>query len=1056
MKPSLLKVIVASALISFSSFGAATFTNEVMTATSITNLINSMIAASTNFTGGGGIIYLDGFLLVDSSYGDDETAFRSRLDLPFATPGAAISNAVSGDTIVIRPGTYDIETLYYESDIGEIAPQLYLHNLTNVTVLGHGAELVANEYGNMLTIEGCERITIEGLTFRGSTNNIGTRNIAAAINHRGTNYHTTVMGCSFIDIPDQAISHCWPQYNRPSYYWTIQNNWFHNIGQTNHPGVVGGTGTLPDGAMVSGRPRRLIFTGNRSTGLNAYGVEFDGGGYDQPGNDSEIRRSVVANNVLEGIYWQGIVLQGYGTSPVTDIAISGNTISYHDTIIRPGNGGLFRMSGVYNVVIANNTLWGPLAADGAGAILILLDNSLGDGNHPVTRGLAILNNNLRGGSHGIVISQTPGVAELVSGVRIANNIFRAQGASHISVSGRNVHITENTFLGCGVSDPIYSQAVRMWDFTNAPATGFVFRNNILADETLPNALTTRFLRGFSNLTPRTPLDVRDNRIIRMSLTDSMPYEFSSDTPMAGDTSTLTDAAAIATPAAEGSVFRVTLGGNRTLSNPTNPYDGQRVSWEIIQDGTGSRTITLGDKFVEGLFDVTLSTTAGATDILEAIYSETADKWYVVGFTGNVGTGDGDTNAWLADTRARTANLNMGGNSVTNIGAMAVSNLYASTLTLNGQSDGSNFTNIFGVTATNNPAAGDVLVASGSGNAEWSAAGTGYQSEFGFGLTGTTNVALYSLAVNTNQISVVPGDETDWVGPTNTIGVSLPHAALKYYITNDVEITGITGTIANKRAGAQIIVRNESDSDWVIRWPTNWFRYANLKTEAAITISTNQTAIIDITSGWTTNIIGYVSQQISENIEIATILIDEDMEGSGTPTGWYHSASNIDWDDSTTILAGSESLYIGPSGSATNFLVDSHLNLHVYALVLITNYPSATFPLISLRDASNVTHASLSVTSSGKVITYSGGANSTQTSTAIALNTTNHVWVTFISGGTCYATFSTDGSKPTTGGTYTSATGSEADVEYIALRSSSVTAWFADNLKVSTQPIGAVE
>jgi hypothetical protein len=97
---------------------------------------------------------------------------------------------------------------------------------------------------------------------------------------------------------------------------------------------------------------------------------------------------------------------------------------------------------------------------------------------------------------------------------------------------------------------------------------------------------------------------------------------------------LTDAATIATNAALGNHFRVTLGGNRTLGNPTNPTDGQRVIWELIQDGTGSRTITLDTAFALGttISAVTLTTTASKRDFLGAIYNATAAKWYVIAFT----------------------------------------------------------------------------------------------------------------------------------------------------------------------------------------------------------------------------------------------------------------------------------------------------------------------------------------------------------------------------------------------------------------------------------------
>lgn len=97
--------------------------------------------------------------------------------------------------------------------------------------------------------------------------------------------------------------------------------------------------------------------------------------------------------------------------------------------------------------------------------------------------------------------------------------------------------------------------------------------------------------------------------------------------------TLTDTATIATDASLGTHFRVTLGGNRTLGNPTNPTDGQRAIWELIQDATGSRTITLGSAFALGtdLTAVTLTTTASKRDFLGAVYNSTAAKWFVIAF-----------------------------------------------------------------------------------------------------------------------------------------------------------------------------------------------------------------------------------------------------------------------------------------------------------------------------------------------------------------------------------------------------------------------------------------
>jgi len=96
---------------------------------------------------------------------------------------------------------------------------------------------------------------------------------------------------------------------------------------------------------------------------------------------------------------------------------------------------------------------------------------------------------------------------------------------------------------------------------------------------------------------------------------------------------LSDAATIATDASLGNNFRVTLGGDRTLGNPTNALDGQILTWEIIQDGSGSRTLALDTKFALGtdIISTTLTTTASKRDFLTAIYNSGADKFYIRGF-----------------------------------------------------------------------------------------------------------------------------------------------------------------------------------------------------------------------------------------------------------------------------------------------------------------------------------------------------------------------------------------------------------------------------------------
>lgn len=80
--------------------------------------------------------------------------------------------------------------------------------------------------------------------------------------------------------------------------------------------------------------------------------------------------------------------------------------------------------------------------------------------------------------------------------------------------------------------------------------------------------------------------------------------------------TLTDAATISWNMQSGFDFIVTLGGNRTMGAPTNTKVGQKGRLIVVQDGTGSRTITWNSVFkFSNSTAPTLSTTASAQDWL---------------------------------------------------------------------------------------------------------------------------------------------------------------------------------------------------------------------------------------------------------------------------------------------------------------------------------------------------------------------------------------------------------------------------------------------------------
>lgn len=166
-------------------------------------------------------------------------------------------------------------------------------------------------------------------------------------------------------------------------------------------------------------------------------------------------------------------------------------------------------------------------------------------------------------------------------------------------------------------------------------------------DTKISALSTKATPTASDIIPI--VDVSDNSNKKIT-TGSLPVSTFTQTALNAKVSTtgsetisggktfvpsaLTDAATIATDAALANHFTVTLGGNRTLGNPTNPTAGQRVIWQIRQDGTGSRTLAFGTAFRFGTLipTITLTTVINKTDYIAAIYNGTDSKWDIVAFS----------------------------------------------------------------------------------------------------------------------------------------------------------------------------------------------------------------------------------------------------------------------------------------------------------------------------------------------------------------------------------------------------------------------------------------
>lgn len=173
--------------------------------------------------------------------------------------------------------------------------------------------------------------------------------------------------------------------------------------------------------------------------------------------------------------------------------------------------------------------------------------------------------------------------------------------------------------------------------TNGNAAGTLLLDITEAQSTLtPNIYLMKLEITYPDSTVRTWIngswilngDLYDGGGSSTSVTVSLnatgtPVTLTINHPGAADVvqQTLTDGATINWDVSIGDYAKVTLGGNRTVANPTNTINGRFYVLEVIQDGTGSRTLSWGSNFVwSGGTAPTLTSTINKRDFIGFICS----------------------------------------------------------------------------------------------------------------------------------------------------------------------------------------------------------------------------------------------------------------------------------------------------------------------------------------------------------------------------------------------------------------------------------------------------
>jgi hypothetical protein len=93
---------------------------------------------------------------------------------------------------------------------------------------------------------------------------------------------------------------------------------------------------------------------------------------------------------------------------------------------------------------------------------------------------------------------------------------------------------------------------------------------------------------------------------------------------------LTDASTVVVNAALGNHFRLTTGSSRQFGTPSNPVDGQVITFEI--KATAGITVTFTTAYTFGS-DVTgaTATVSGKTDFIQFVYCASVSKWVNIGY-----------------------------------------------------------------------------------------------------------------------------------------------------------------------------------------------------------------------------------------------------------------------------------------------------------------------------------------------------------------------------------------------------------------------------------------
>ncbi len=253
-----------------------------------------------------------------STEGDDETARRGDPSRPWKTIGLAVSNAVSGDAVLILPGVYQVPTV---PELGgtRVAAPIRVVGLTNVTLAGFGGtpEIHAPDFGDIIQVVSCYDLTFRNLHLRSDASSLENppHGQSAGICFRPqapANARILIDGCRFTGVPHAITTFAAPAVITD--HLTVRDCTFIDCGWTTGVPTLG-----QDGGALTGFGNHMRFVDNTLDGA-IRGVEF----YRFP-KDPSHTNAIISGNIFLN-YWDCAICS-FDDGPENEATLDGVVIT---------------------------------------------------------------------------------------------------------------------------------------------------------------------------------------------------------------------------------------------------------------------------------------------------------------------------------------------------------------------------------------------------------------------------------------------------------------------------------------------------------------------------------------------------------------------------------------------------------------------------------------------------------------------------------------------------------------------------------------------------------